>query len=232
MAGTDKNTVLVVDDEHTNIMALRHILRPDFEVYADKTGKGALETAQKLQPDVILLDVIMPNMDGYDVIKALKDDDRTRDIPVIFITGLSDVDSEEKGLLLGAVDYITKPFIPDIVRLRVQNQFKIIEQTRDIINREIEAQKRQAKLDYLIELSHETLTPMNVIMGMTKIAKRADNQDEMLDCLDDIDVAANQLLELIMNLLEQTETSTETAAETGVTERKEEYGLNERQQSV
>ena len=128
MVNERKNSVLIVDDENSNIMALTHILSPEYTVYAAKSGQSALAAAQKHMPDVILLDVIMPEMDGYAVISKLKNITETKNIPVIFITGLSDADDEEKGLALGAADYIPKPFSPALVKLRVLNQIKLIEQ--------------------------------------------------------------------------------------------------------
>jgi len=132
MTETKKNTVLIVDDEHSNIMALTHILSSDYEIYAEKDGKGAIETAEELLPDIILLDILMPEMDGYEVISVLKNSEKTKDIPVIFITGLKDSDDERKGLASGAADYITKPFSPAIVGLRVNNQIKMLNQLRTI----------------------------------------------------------------------------------------------------
>jgi diguanylate cyclase (GGDEF)-like protein len=127
-----KNSVLVVDDENSNIMMLTHILSPVYTVYAVKNGLKAIEAAEKYLPDVVLLDIVMPDMDGYAVIAALKDSDNTRDIPVIFITGLSNSEDEEKGLNMGASDYISKPFSPAIVNLRVKNQIKMLNQLRII----------------------------------------------------------------------------------------------------
>ena len=125
-----KNTILVVDDENSNILALTHILSPEFTVYAAKNGERALAAAHKYLPDLILLDIVMPDMDGYTVIKMLKASDDTKDIPVIFVTGLSDTESEETGLALGAVDYISKPFGTTIVKLRVHSQMEKINQLR------------------------------------------------------------------------------------------------------
>ena len=129
----DKNSILIVDDEKSNIIALSMILSPDYTVYAAKNGRDAIEIAQEYLPDVILLDILMPEMDGYDIIAKLKEIEETESIPVIFVTGLTNVGSEEKGLDLGAADYIIKPFSPAIVKLRVRNQMKIVNQIR-IIN--------------------------------------------------------------------------------------------------
>ena len=123
---TKKNSVLIVDDETSNIMALTHILSQEYTIYAAKNGQDAIEAALEHTPDLILLDVLMPVMDGYEVIAALKNADKTRTIPVIFVTGLNSAQDEEKALALGAVDYISKPFSAAIVKLRVQNQIKIL----------------------------------------------------------------------------------------------------------
>jgi len=126
MNETKKRSLLIVDDEKSNIMALTHILSPDYIIYAAKNGQDAIETAEEHAPDVILLDILMPGMDGYEVLAALKGSDKTRAIPVIIITGLDNAEDEEKGLALGAADYISKPFSPAIVKLRIQNQIKIL----------------------------------------------------------------------------------------------------------
>jgi diguanylate cyclase (GGDEF)-like protein len=127
-----KNSVLIVDDETSNLMALTHILSREYVVYAAKNGPDALETAKEHVPDVILLDILMPEMDGYEVIAALKASDDTRTIPVIFITGLDSAMEEAKGLTLGAADYIAKPFSDAIVKLRVHNQMTMLKHIRTI----------------------------------------------------------------------------------------------------
>jgi len=123
-------SVLIVDDEKSNIMLLSNIIKDDYKVFAVRNGLEAIETAEEDLPDLILLDIIMPEMDGYAVISALKKSEKTRDIPVIFITGLNDEEAEEKGLALGAVDYIPKPFQSAIVKLKIRNQIKLIERLR------------------------------------------------------------------------------------------------------
>jgi len=125
-----KNSVLIVDDERVNISSLKGILSPEYTVYASINGKEALDTAFKFTPDLVLLDVLMPDMDGYEVIAALKESEKTRDIPVIFITGLDDTNAEMKGLALGAADYISKPFHHGIVKLRVHHQMQLVQRQR------------------------------------------------------------------------------------------------------
>ncbi|MCL2294453.1 MAG: diguanylate cyclase [Spirochaetes bacterium] len=132
MAKIQKKRVLVVDDEYSNIIALMEILELEYDVYAEKNGRDAIEVAEKVMPDVILLDILMPEMNGYETLSRLKNSEKTRGIPVIFITGLCSVDDERKGLIMGAADYITKPFSPAIVELRIKNQIKMLEQLRTI----------------------------------------------------------------------------------------------------
>ena len=97
-----------------------------------KDGEDAIEVADQYLPDLILLDIIMPEMDGYHVITKLKKSDKAKNIPVIFVSGLHDVLDEEKGLFLGAADYISKPFSAAIVKLRVKNQISMLEYIRTI----------------------------------------------------------------------------------------------------
>jgi diguanylate cyclase (GGDEF)-like protein len=127
-----RNSILIVDDENSNILSLTYILGSEYVIFAAKSGKKALEAAEKHRPDVILLDIIMPEMDGYATITSLKSLSITQSIPVIFISGLNNIVDEEKGLALGAADYISKPFVPGIVKLRVKNQIRMINQLRTI----------------------------------------------------------------------------------------------------
>ncbi len=123
-------TLLIVDDEKHNRTLLTELLQDDYQIILAKNGLQALEKARERSPDLILLDVLMPEMDGLSVIKALKASDATRHIPVIFVSALDSVTDEERGLELGAVDYITKPFHPPIVRVRVRNHLQTVHQRR------------------------------------------------------------------------------------------------------
>jgi len=125
-------TILIVDDEKANIRALSHALLPEYTIFVARDGRSALEMARTVTPDLILLDIIMPDMSGYEVIGELKRSSATMEIPVIFITGLSAIEDEERGFLLGAVDYITKPFNNTIVRVRVRQHLQTLRQLRMI----------------------------------------------------------------------------------------------------
>jgi diguanylate cyclase (GGDEF)-like protein len=119
------NVVLAVDDDVANIEILAAILDAECEMICATDGAQAIELATTAQPDLILLDVVMPDMDGYAVLTALKREPATADIPVIFITGRNDSDAEVHGLELGAADYISKPLSPPVVRIRVRNQLEL-----------------------------------------------------------------------------------------------------------
>jgi len=123
-------TLLIVDDEKQNRTLLTELLQDDYQIILAKNGRQALERAQERAPDLILLDVLMPEMDGFTVIRQLKASDKTRHIPVIFVSALDSAADEEKGLELGAVDYIAKPFHPPIVRVRVRNHLQAVHQRR------------------------------------------------------------------------------------------------------
>ncbi|MCL2226918.1 MAG: diguanylate cyclase [Oscillospiraceae bacterium] len=127
-----KQTILIIDDEPTIIHALSQILLPRYEVKLAKDGKSGIALARKYDIDLILLDIVMPNMSGFDVLIALKESSRTRDIPIILVTGSDSVESEEMGLSLGAVDFIRKPFAAAIVTLRVGLHLRLINQMRTI----------------------------------------------------------------------------------------------------
>ncbi|MDR0455900.1 MAG: response regulator [Treponema sp.] len=202
MGDKKKNSVLIVDDEDTNIMALTHILNPEYTVLAVKDGQDAIEVAEEYHPDIILLDVVMPEMDGYAVISALKKSEKTQNIPVIFITGLNNPDDEERGLSLGAADYISKPFSPAVVKLRVYNHMQIINQTHLIIEKDIAEKSSRAKADFLSRMSHEMHTPMNAIMGMIQLLENTNEAGKRADCLEKINFASRQLLQLIDDLLD------------------------------
>jgi diguanylate cyclase (GGDEF)-like protein len=123
----DHPMILIVDDTPTNIQVLAEALRADYRVKVATSGKAALAIAGNpdTRPDLILLDVMMPEMDGYEVCRRLKQAPATQGIPVIFVTARSDVADEELGLNLGAMDYIAKPFHPAIVKARVRNHINL-----------------------------------------------------------------------------------------------------------
>jgi len=232
MNDAGKNVVLIIDDETANIIILTNILSPEYDVYAAKNGMDALMLAKEHLPDVILLDILMPEMDGYEVIATLKEMEKTQHIPVIFITGLNNPEAEKKGLALGAADYIPKPFNPDIVKLRVQIQIKLVNHIRALEERdEMERQlniikdleaglitakeqaehsrglaehSSRAKSEFLSRMSHEMRTPMNAIMGMLQILKVKGIPENLKEYISEISTASNHLLLMINDVLDVT----------------------------
>ena len=216
MDNIKKGRILVVDDENSNIIILKNILSSEYTVYASTSGADAIEAARELLPDIILLDVLMPNMDGYEVLSALKSFEKTANIPVIIITSLSDEEDEKKGFDLGAVDYITKPFTPTIVKIRIENQMKIIKQLREILRAEIERQSakelamaleraneaNRAKSVFLANMSHEIRTPMSGIIGFAELAIADDIADKTREYLNMILDNSEHLLHLINDILD------------------------------
>ncbi|RAS65333.1 response regulator receiver modulated metal dependent phosphohydrolase [Vibrio diazotrophicus] len=125
-----KPTILVVDDTPDNIDILVGILGDDYKLKVAIEGKKALEVAHKSQPDLILLDVMMPNMNGYEVCQQLKKDPITTHIPVIFVTAMSEVEDETLGFEVGGIDYITKPVSPSVVKARVNTHLSLYNNKR------------------------------------------------------------------------------------------------------
>ncbi len=127
-----KLTVLVVDDSPENIDILHEILHMEYQIVFALNGQRALTLAQETHPDIILLDIMMPGMDGFEVCRRLKNNPLTKDIPVIFVTANNQPVDEEMGIKLGAVDYLAKPITPSIVRLRVEMHLALYNQRREL----------------------------------------------------------------------------------------------------
>ncbi len=140
--------ILIVDDEILNVTVLGDLLKDDYTVMVAKNGKQALKVVEMQNPDLVLLDIMMPEMDGYEVCKRLKDNPVTKDIPVIFISAMGQEEDETKGLELGAVDYIRKPISPAITKSRVKthielrNTYKELESQKNRMQQELDVGHR------------------------------------------------------------------------------------------
>ena len=167
----EKKTILVVDDTPGNLLQMSSLLKDDYRVKVANDGENALRIAAgSSQPDLILLDIMMPGMDGYEVCQRLKANPRTRDIPVIFLTARVAVEDEKRGLELGAVDYLTKPVSPPIVMARVRNHLAL----------KLHADFLRDKSDYLEqEVAKRTREVMAIqdvtIMAMASLAETRDS---------------------------------------------------------
>jgi signal transduction histidine kinase len=218
---TKSMTILVVDDTPENISIIGEYLSP-YQVKVATSGVKALHIAETTELDLILLDIKMPDMDGYEVCRKLKENPKTNEIPVIFLTVMSETPDIVKGFSLGAVDYITKPFQIEEVKSRIETHLtlnaykKLLQNVNQDLERKIEARTRELlfaknkaeeasrlKSYFLGLISHELKTPMIGIMGFTEIL-----MDEAKDdSLKDYAIAANQsakrleaTLESILNL--------------------------------
>lgn len=181
-----KPKILAVDDAPANLKLLAGVLRKDYELALATSGAQALEIAlAEPQPDLILLDVMMPEMDGYEVMARLKADDRTAELPVIFVTALADADDEAKGLDLGAIDYITKPFNPAIVQARVKNHMALREAIR-------------MKQDVERIMIHDLKSPLTTIISLPQLLLMDENLEEhQRDMLRRIEDSGYTLLSMI-----------------------------------
>ncbi|MGZ5050974.1 MAG: response regulator [Methylobacter sp.] len=155
-------TILIVDDSPENLAVLSELLQPLYRVRAATSGSKALRiAATEPRPDLILLDVIMPEMDGYQVFEQLRADTLTSDIPVIFVTAMDDAEAESQGLNTGVVDYVTKPIVPSVMLARVRIQLEL-KHARDCLRNqngclEAEVAKRMAENELTQEVSIRAL---------------------------------------------------------------------------
>lgn len=145
---TAKQKILIIDDTPANIQLLSEFLNEEYSVYFATSGEKGLELARSKVPDLILLDIMMPEIDGYEVCRRLKASDATRSIPVIFITAMSDPEEEASGLEIGAIDYITKPISPRIVKIRVRNHLELKRYGDELeqLSAELAAKNRQLEV--------------------------------------------------------------------------------------
>ncbi len=213
--------ILAIDDEPNNLYALGAALAPEFDLRIAVRGEQGLKLAASNPPDLILLDVMMPTMDGYEVCRRLKADPALRNIPVIFLTALGEFEAELSGLELGAVDYLTKPINVTLTRQRIRNLLdreqlrKEVEAHRDHLEELVQARTlalsiakeaaetaSRAKTIFLSNISHELRTPMNGILGMTGLALRRATDPKQKDQLAKVEQSAQHLLAIINDILD------------------------------
>lgn len=195
-----RQTVLIVDDTPANIQLLSEILGEEYEVIFATNGEDALMLSRQQHPDLVLLDVMMPVMDGYQVCARLKADPETREIPVIFVTALCQEDDEVRGLELGAIDYITKPISPQVARARVKNHLEV-KRYRDLLEHMATAADR-AKKEFLRSINHELKTPLTPILGMTDLVLNSEGDQSKRKYLSMVQSAALKLLGMVEDLIE------------------------------
>jgi len=194
-----KPMILVVDDTEVNIDLMVETLGEDYDVSVALDGEAALESVDEDPPDLILLDIMMPGMDGYEVCERLKAVEETRDIPVIFVTAKTEVEDEVKGFKLGAVDYITKPISPPRVLERVQTHLKLREASRRLEAqnaRLVEAARLREDVDLIMR--HDLKGPLSSIIGIPATLKEKGNFDrEQEASLEVIEASGYRLLNMV-----------------------------------
>ncbi|MBF0370304.1 MAG: fused response regulator/phosphatase [Magnetococcales bacterium] len=176
MIHSSGKTILVVDDERLNINILVDLLDKEFTVLVAKSGEQALKRAHgKPAPDLILLDIMMPGMNGYEVLDQLQKSEATRDVPVIFVSALGQSEDETRGFKLGAVDYISKPFCPEVVRARVHTHLSLREAYRNLKQQKERLDRERNLIEEIILTMRHAGPPLaaNIATLMTPVEKTA-----------------------------------------------------------
>ena len=214
-----QNNILIVDDTPENLQVLSKTLsKQGYKVRGVVKGEMAIKAAISSPPDLILLDIKMPDMNGYQVCEQLKINSKTRDIPIIFLSALDEVFDKVKGFELGGVDYITKPFQIEEVLARIEHQILIqrlqkqLVLQNEVLQTEIQERKKaeeraqaasQAKSQFLANMSHELRTPLNAILGFSQVLERdTELTTKQRDYIGIIHRSSQHLLELINDILD------------------------------
>lgn len=225
-------TILLVDDNPSNLAALFAYLnkfKPILRIA--QSGEDALEIVKQIIPDIILLDILMPGIDGFETCRQLKKNSAAKEIPVLFISSLSETVDKVKGFEAGGLDYITKPFQLEEVTARITAHLNIqklknsLEEKNTLLAQEIKERRRAesllwkakeaaeasslAKSEFIARMSHEILTPMNAIIGMNHLVLQTELSPKQRDYLTKIRASACSLLELISNILDFSEIEAE-----------------------
>jgi len=215
-----KDVILVVDDQPINLKVIASVLSADYSLSIANNGINALKMLEKGLPDLILLDIMMPEMDGYEVCRRIKANEKTKDIPIIFLTAKTDINDIIRGFDVGAVDYITKPFNPTEMKVRVVNHLNLYHAKKEIermyqkllmsqealenANKQLE-QTNKEKDKFFSIIAHDLKSPFNGIIGLSEMLRddaRILDTDSIIKYAGLIHSSTQQTFDLLKNLLE------------------------------
>ena len=204
VAKKTSSRILIVDDMPINIDLMKSILsKEDYQIVAAKNGKSALAKTRANQFDLILLDIVLPDIDGFEVCKSIKEQSLNGETPIIFLTGQRDNGSLVKGFKLGAVDYILKPFSEEELLARVHLHVSLAKTQEELILAKKEAEEAaKAKALFLANMSHEIRTPLNGIVGMIDILRETSLDEQQQEFLEIIDISSETLMMIINDILD------------------------------
>jgi len=188
--------ILIVDDRPENLEILQRFLENDYQLFATQKGTIALQIAKKQNPDLILLDILMPEIDGYEVCRRLKADDTTKDIPVIFITSKSEIEDELQGFEVGGIDYLTKPVSPRIVTARVKAHLAL--------KREKQLLKENMRLREDVDrmTRHDLKSPISAVISFPRIIDKSNLTEKQKKQVNRVGIAGYKLLNIVNNSLD------------------------------
>ena len=224
MVENERKKILLVDDNPANLTACKKSLKDEYDVFPAPSADKMFEILTHVIPDLILLDVEMPVMNGYDAMRKLQEEETYRDIPVIFLSAMDDAESEMEGLDLGAVDYIHKPFISALLLKRIATHLAVVDGRKEMqaLNDSIAAllepdtgdasprvkaheeafKASETKDEVLLRMGHQMRVPLNTVIAMIEAAIQSDDISRIKHCLSRADIESRLILEILDDVLD------------------------------
>jgi len=214
-----RRTIIAVDDSSTNLISCKKVLRDTYEVFTVPSAQKMFELLEQVIPDLILLDVQMPVMNGYEAIRILKDTEAYKDIPVIFLSAMDDAESEIEGLNLGAVDYIHKPFVGALLIKRIESHMAVVDAKKEMQNLKRSVNKLRddstvadadsevvkallSETSFLFKMDQTMHRSIMTVIELIESAIKSEDVTKIKQYLGDADVEARMILEIIDGTLE------------------------------